>query len=656
MNLSHSKVRWTLLAIGFLVYSNTLRSAFQGDDFYTIVGNRALWNLSDLSTLWQVFNTRFIIGLSFALNYALGRENVTGYHLFNILVHVLNSFWVYQLAFLTFQTPRIREKIKEPALLAFLAALLFVVHPIQTQSISYLWQRATSLAAFFYLGSLVCYLDARLKNSWPRFCGCLLLAVAGMFSKETVFTLPFAILLYETIFLKKIDFGKTQKIFMAVALLASLFIIPWTMLQANERTLDIIRPKAFRVHPQPEHFLQNMLQMTVTESDATLSRKDFMLTQINVLRTYLRLLFLPWGQNIDYDYPLSHHWTEPATVLSLLLLCALLGTAFFLLKNHPVPAFGIFWFFLTLSLESLIVTEELIFEHRLYLPMAGFSLFLVTTAYSLLRDRKKTALVILGASAVYGFLAYQRNFVWKDEMSLWNDVVKKSPKKPRGYNGRGSIYQKQGDLDRAVADYTKAMELEPRYGHVYANRCSAYAEKELWDRALEDCQTAVRLDPSLTEAFNTLGAIYTNRGLLKEALVPLDKAIELNPDYAVAYSNRGAVYEKMGLLDLALEDLNKAVAFRPNFIEAYNNRGYIYERKGLLDQALEDYNRVLKLNPNAAGSYSNRASVYLKKGLFEQALADADKVIELAPNPRAYQNRDAILAKLKELKNGQTQP
>ena len=194
----------TLLATtGLLLYSNTFRSSFVFDDFQAIVGNQAIRNLKDLSLIWRAFNTRFIVGLSLALNYALGQDNTLGYHLFNTLVHIFNSFWVYLLVKRTPPVPPSlnKEGGQRGELVAFLTALIFLTHPIQTQAVSYIWQRATSLAAFFYLGALVFYIKGRLKGSWLGYGLWLLFTVLGMFTKEIVFTLPFMIALYEFVFL-----------------------------------------------------------------------------------------------------------------------------------------------------------------------------------------------------------------------------------------------------------------------------------------------------------------------------------------------------------------------------------------------------------------------------------------------------------------------
>ena len=567
-----------LAAVGLLIYSNTLHSSFVFDDLAAIVQNPAIRHL-DLASLWHAFNTRFVVGLTLAFNYALGKENVMGYHLFNIFIHILNSFLVYELTCLSLQTPRMPKSSLHPKLIGFLTALVFLTHPIQTQAVTYIWQRATSLAAFFYLGSLVFYIRGRLQSSRKDYILCLLFTVLGMFTKEIVFTLPLMIILYEFIFLSspKSLIGdqsgfdsrlKHSGMTVLAPLLLTLFIIPMTLAASDgQSTLKFLRPTAIP---------SNLFEITRGIEKEKIPRKEYLLTEINVFRTYLRLLFVPIKQNLDYDYPKSTSLVEPRTLASFLLLMGLLTAAFIFLKKEPLLAWGIFWFFLTLSVEALISQKEFIFEHRLYLPMAGFSLFLVAAPARLCgKNPRRLALILMGAIACYSILTYRRNFVWKDETSLWSDAIVHSPKKVRPYKNRGSAHQRSGRLDQALLDFNKVIELEPNNpenADAYSNRASVYGTKGLLDKALLDCNRAIELGPNFAEAYNNRAIIYKQKGDFDRALGDYHKAIELEPNFAIAYNNRGAVYGMKGFWDLALADFNKAIQLNPGFASARQNK------------------------------------------------------------------------------------
>jgi len=630
---------FSLIILGFVIYSNTFRSSLVCDDPVVITQNPTIRHLN-LPILWQAFNTRFVVGVTLAFNYALGKENVVGYHLFNTLVHVLNSFLVYLLVCLTFsaiggsasggKTPKVSKSVSvDPRLLGFLTALLFLTHPLQTQAVTYIWQRATSLASFFYLGALVFYIRTRFKFSILSYALCLLFTVLGMFTKEIVFTLPLAMALYELIFLRGIPLKTIQRILLWVPLLLTLLIIPWTMTQTNENTLGLLRPKNTQLRHQ-ENFMKSVLEMTRAVGEDKISRREFVLTQLKVLRTYLRLWILPIQQNVDYDYPRARSLLEPNTLISFLLLFSLVVWGFFLLKNHPLLSFGIFWFFLTVSVESLVAQEEFIFEHRLYLPMVGLSLFLVSAvSYLFKKNPRRLTIILLGIIACYSFLTYQRNFVWKDEFTLWDDTVRKSPYKGRAYYNRGYAYQTKGLLEQALTDYNKAIKLDPDLVDPYIDRASLYEKKGLSDLALTDLNKAIELQTYNFDAHRNRGSLYQKKGLLDLALQDFNKAIELNPTFASVYYNRAVTYQLKGLLDLALTDLNKAIKLKPDYASAYYARGAIYGRKGPVDQALLDFNKAIGLQPNFPEAYNNRAIIYERKGLFDQALANCNKAQSL---------------------------
>ena len=550
------KKNLALLTLGFLIYSNTLKSSFVFDDFETIVNNPAIRHLN-LAVLWQAFNTRFVVGLTLAFNYALGKDHVLGYHVFNTLVHVLNSYLVYSFVCLTYQTPRMSRHVPtvHAKWLGFLTALVFLTHPLQTQAVTYIWQRATSLAALFYLGALVFYIKARLKSSWGYYVLCLLFTVLGMFTKEIVFTLPFAILLYELIFLE----AKTRKILFFIPLFLTFFIIPWAMTQANEHTLLLLRPV-------------NAL------------RPDFILTELNVLRTYLRLFILPFHQSVDYNYPRAWSLLEPNTFLSFMTLVGLFSWGVFLLKKYPLLAFGIFWFFLTVSVEALAAQGSFLFEHRLYLPLMGLSLFLVTgLSHFFKKNPRRLTFILLGIVTAFSLLTYQRNFVWKDAFTLWDNAVREFPHNGRAYAGRGDALLRNGFSDQALPDLNKAIELEAHHAEAYTNRALVYQNKNLWEQALADCNKAIQINPRLVSAYNNRAVAYQKMGLPDKVLEDLSQMIRLEPDNANTYNNRGIVFATKGLFDQAFLDFNKAIELDPNFTNAYNNRAKLKEALGKIN-------------------------------------------------------------------------
>jgi tetratricopeptide (TPR) repeat protein len=199
----------------------------------------------------------------------------------------------------------------------------------------------------------------------------------------------------------------------------------------------------------------------------------YLLTQFRVIVTYIRLVFLPFNQNLDYDYPVFKNFFELSVLISFLFLMTILLCANRLFSKYRLVSFSILWFFLALLPESsFFAIKDVIFEHRLYLPLAGVSLFLVSGAYYLIGKNGLKAMVVVLTMvlACYSVLTYQRNKVWKDPLTLWDDTVHKSPHKARGYGNRGMAYYKQGDFTHALSDFNKAIELNPNYTESYNNR------------------------------------------------------------------------------------------------------------------------------------------------------------------------------------------
>jgi len=401
----------------------------------------------------------------------------------------------------------------------------------------------------------------------------LLAAILAMFTKETSITLGLMVVLYE------ISFFKTNKNLnwgYLTPFLLTLLVIPLTLLLSGSEKLW-----ATHSRPVPTFF-------------TNISPAQYLLTEFRVALTYMRLEFLPIHQNLDYDYPLSKSIFEVPTLLSFLFLVIILFSSLRIFSKYRLVSFSIFWFFLTLLPESsLFPFEDVIFEHRLYLLMVGYSLFLVSGLYyfchsepegrrilkpfKILRfaqdDIRPMVAFLLIIIACNSFLTFQRNKIWKDEFTLWNDVVEKSPHKARAHNNRGLEYSNQGNFNQAISDFNKAIEINPGYA----------------------------------EAYNNLGGVYDKKGDYVHALSDFNRSIKIAPDYAEAYYNRGTDYAKQNNFIQAMSDYTKAIEIDPDYAHAYNNRGVIYAEQGKRLQALSDFNKAIEIDPEYADAYKNRA-------------------------------------------------
>jgi tetratricopeptide (TPR) repeat protein len=636
-----------LLAIsvlGLIAYSNTFNSPFHFDDIGSIVNNPIVKDLGYFSEpemakgleFHKSLKKRYVGYLTFALNYGVHGLNVTGYHVVNLLIHIANAFLVYFLILLMFKTPflEISQLRIYSRHIAVITALLFVSHPVQTQAVTYIVQRLTSLATMFYMASLLAYVKSRLAVQGPRryvlYPASLIFAALAMKTKEIAFTLPLIITLFEFSFLPPTlprAAGGTKVIRRAFFLIP-LFVIMLAMLST------VIEPG----RPLSETF-GDIVEVKVVEE---ISRHDYMLTESRVLVTYLRLLAFPVRQNLDYDYPVFNSFFDLQVLLSFLFLSGIFCLAVFLycrsritdyhsesdvqkpeIHSSRLIAFGIFWFFLALSVESSIVPLHPIYEHRVYLPSVGVFIAIATLAFLAVDKFRQSRLPLLTALTalivVFSATTYARNSVWQSEISLWEDTAGKSPHRARVQNNLGSAYISAGMFDKAEKRLNIALALKPDYAMVHNNLGLLYSATGQNEKALKHQLTAIGLDPEFPGAYYDLGSVYMVMGMPEKAVDHYSAALRLNPGYAEAHYEMGTIYCKKGESDNAAGYYMTAIKLNPGYAEAYNGLGNAYFKKGMMAEALKYYMTALRLRNDYAEAHFNTGVIYLIQGSTELA-------------------------------------
>jgi tetratricopeptide (TPR) repeat protein len=634
-----------LLGIALLTalsYSNSFSVPFQFDDKWNLVDNPQIKHFSNMLDL---SGSRYVGFFTFALNYYYGQLHPFGYHLVNLLIHLANGGLVALLVLLlcrvadrppltpdaTAASPSVSPSLSPSAQwIALATAALFLVHPVQTEAVTYIVQRFASLAALFYLLTVICYLRWRIspanRRRWIWYGAALCTTVLAMKTKETTFTLPFMLLLVESVF-----FGLPSR-------RGWLGLLPFFL------TLPIIplsRPGALGEG-----------EAGFASDITSISRPEYLFTQFRVIVTYLRLLVLPIQQTLDYDYPIYHSLFQLPVLVSFLGLLGLGGSALWLLLRKPasspavrLAAFGVLWFFLTLSIESSIIPiRDVIFEHRLYLPTVG--LFLAASALLFGAPGRRRLWVALAVGLVVACFAaatYQRNFVWKDEVTLWSDVVKKSPRRARAHLGLGVAYEDQKRLDEAVEEYRTAYTLKPDFAEAHNNLGNIYKDQGRLDEAVREYQTAITIDPEHAKAYYNIGLIYYKQGRFVEASRAFEVAIQHDPAYADAYNNLGLVEKALGHPDEAVKHYRTAIALNPEHVEAHNNLGVIYKQMGKYNQAIVEFQTASSLKPDVAEIHNNLGNGYQQAGRLDDALREYQHAIALNPEyPAPYYNQGLV--------------
>lgn len=578
-----------------LVYSNTFSAAFQFDDYLYVID---YCRTHGLASFWPPHGTRYLTYLSFVLNYQAGGLDPAGYHAVNLLIHTANGVLVYLVAMSIIRSPRLADKALPAFHISLLAALLFIAHPVQTEAVTYITQRFASLATLFYLLALAAYLKYRSAGhsrgtKTVFYAIALLSAYAAQVTKEISFTLPFVMLCAEFAFFKGPALPRLLRL---APFLLAMAVIPWILFG-----------------PGTGSAVGGEVMDLQLKDLRDISRHDYLVTQFRVIVTYLRLLVLPVGQNIDYDYPMFHSILVPEVLASFIFICVLFFGAVYLFIRFlrggsawfALISAGTLWFFTAISVESSIVPiKDLIFEHRLYLPMAGASIaasaaiFLFSEKFLKARNAGK----ILAAACVLLVLplavsAYARNGVWKNEVTLYEDAVRKSPGKERVRYNLAWAYHRNGELDKAVEQYKENLLLKPEKDKAHYNLALIYqgrGDRQLAERHFLE---ALRIKPNHAAQYN-LAMLYHSGGELDRAISYYEKAILSKPDFEDAHYNLGVALLDRGDLEGAALHFSAVIRMNPSSADALYNLGRVYAAEGDRRRAALAFNESLRLKPD----------------------------------------------------------
>jgi Tfp pilus assembly protein PilF len=578
----------SLALIVILIYANTIDSPFIFDSRNNIESNPHIriskLTLNELAgaALKSPAKQRPLSNISFALNYYLHGYNVVGFHVVNILIHISTGFFFYFFVKSTFGTPALRSRYGNYMWISLFTAAVWMVHPLHTQSVSYVVQRMNSLCAMFYILSILLYARFRLsqqqRNKWWLFSGCILAGAMALASKEIAATLPVFIIAYEWYFFQDLDLKWLKHhipLLTGCLLLAA--VIALALLGSNplDRVLDGYKGRDF-----------------------TLTQR--LLTESRVIIFYLSQLLWPHPSrlNLDHDFPLSNSLTDPmTTIFSIIAIAALIGLAVVTAKKQRLLSFCIFWFFGNLVIESSIIALEIIFEHRTYLPSMAFSLIISLVACRWVKPTWLQAVLLCTMVTVSAIWTYDRNTVYNDRVTFWQDCVDKSPRKARPHNNLGVALADQGYHHEAINQYRKALEIDPLYQEPVANIGLTLVEQGKIKESITQFLKALEMNPKDSKTLNNLGASLVVERRYAEAIQHLSESLALNPHYAQAHNNMGVALQHQSRLEEAIEHYSMAVLLNPDYTQAYINFGNILANQGKYAEAIEQFSAALKINP-----------------------------------------------------------
>jgi tetratricopeptide (TPR) repeat protein len=544
-----------LVPAAFVAYHNALRGPFILDDLYSIARNptiRSLWPLSSVLSppAHSAVTGRPIVNLTLALNYAFGGLNVGSYHLFNLTVHVLAALVLFAIIRRTLDAPPLRVRYRGQSVgLALAVALLWVVHPLTSESVNYTIQRTELLMGLFFLLTLYCALRGfESPERWSWHAGALAAFALGLGSKEVIAVAPVIVLVYDWFFRSKSLREVVERHWRLyagfVVVLASYVLLVGTRLR-----------RAF------------------TPTNRTVTPWDYAKTECGVIVHYLRLVFWPDELAGDYaGWPIARSVAE--VLPSLIVIAALVAlTSWGFARRHKLALVGV-WCFAILAPTSSFrpLAAEIAAERRMYLPLAGIIVLVVLAGHTLLRrvtaPRGAGVAIVLVLAATLSFVTVRRNNDYRTTLAFWSDVVAKRPDNPRARIWLGNYPQTQGRSAEALEHLTAAVRLGPGDGHAQYSLGVVLASQGKRDQAIDRYREALRIDHENAPAHNNLGILLADRGEIDEAIEHYREAIRIDPAYAGARYNIALVLGRRGRMAEAINNLEAAIRLKPDFPEA----------------------------------------------------------------------------------------
>ena len=560
------------LVVG-LVYSNSLNSSFHYDDAHSILNNphiRSLHNVGEFFFDSATFSSepsmamyRPFLQSTYAINYALGGYDAYGYHLVNVMLHALCTGAVYTLL----------RIVSGSAVVGLVGGTLFGLHPVHTQAVNYISSRSELLSALGVLSSF-CLIAGRRS----------LIAAGGahwlaLMSKSTAVTLVPLVALFQWYrpspgwWKRLVPFACLSIAYIAIIALDG--FLPRSIAQE-------VRPYTTQIY-----------------------------TQLTAIPYYLKLLAMPVSLAVEHEFHLVNELSDAAVLFSLGLVSSMVfGVARFARRNTWL-GFGTGWFLAGLGLTFLVPLNVLVNEHRLYLPSVGL-LFVLAAARAPYREIWKTSQVrsdtrwrpvliwpaFCGMGLLFAILTLQRNRVWQDELTLWQDAVSKAPNMFRAQSNLALALHNSGDLLGAQVAYERAVSLNPSYSKTWNNVGTLYESLGMDERAETAFQMALKLRPDLSGALSNLGKFHLRSGKIAQAEQYLRRAVTVNPQNVEARVNLGRLWQQTGSNAKAEAEYNEALRLDPAFASAYNNLGLLYAETDRPGEALKALRRAVELAPD----------------------------------------------------------
>ena len=614
-----------LVIFAFILYGNSIANQFVFDDIPLIVENPLIKNLGNIPAIigWEngLPLYRPVRYLSYMIDYAISGMNPAGYHVANILYHAITAWVIFLLL----------SRLLKNRLPAVIGAVLFVAHPVATDSVTYLSGRRDILVTLFYLCAFYQFVRYREQPQLWRLALVTLFFMLALGAKEMAVTFPAVCLLYDFTLSWTQQAAGTRSIRTHIGdTLKDMVKRGWKIyLPSGILALFFVYYKIILYYPS---------QRIIFYGGSAVSNFS---TVIRIICHYIKQVVFPVVLHADYSYnafPLSYSFLEPRVIGAALVIGMLLWLVVRALTWKPWIFFGGLWFFITLlPVCQIFPHHELMAEHYLYLPLVGV-LVLASPLWEYLLARKRTGAIALICVLVLLFAVRTviRNRDWKDGMTLWASVLKNAPQCARAHSNLGTEYLNRKDYRTALSHYQQAVSLRPEHAIFHNNLGRVYGVLGDLENAQAELMKATKLDPALAEAMNNLGIIYFQKKQYEAAAWLFAQSDRRKPDARVAF-NLAKAQLQLGHSDKAQASLQKALQLQPDYPDALMVLGVQLRKQGNNDAALDAFSRLLSLKPQDAEAHCNLGAIYYDRKDYAKAAAALEKGLALNPKiPKAY--------------------
>ena len=617
-----------LLALAAAVaYSNSFNAAFHFDDRIRIEENfaiRALWPIS----VPIADTTRPVCMFTFAVNYALHGYDVWGYHVVNLTIHIAAGLTLFGIVRRTLSRGTLTPTYRVSATpLAFTIALIWTLHPLNTEAVTYIVQRLESLMGLCYLATLYCFIraqDAPRKTPW--YAASIVCCALGMGTKEVMVTAPLMVLWYDRVFAASSwrSLWRERRGYYA-CLASTWFVLAWCMWRWQED-----------------------FEIGMIGKVKGLTPLSYLLSQAGVITHYLRLSFWPFGLCLDYGWPVAQ--TAHEILPPLILVGSLFVATVWAVFRRPAWGFVGGWFFCVLAPTSSIVPiNDLAFEHRMYLALAAVVIASVLSANSildwmanfntLLKRRMPFLKRVLATIVVaqMAILSWGRNEVYHSKLGLWEDTVRQAPGNARAHGNLAAELRIHGRLDESFDHCQQAIKLDPDSADAQTDYGVALMDRGDIETSVGHHRRALEIKPNHHLAHCNLAVSLWKLGRRKEAMGEFEKAEKLAPSSADIRSNFAKALAEGGSTDQALGYYKIALEIRPNDPSIHYNAGVALQDAGRFDEAAQHYRQAIRLAPDLEQAHNNLGITLIALGKIDEAILHFSKAVELAPGLAAAQ-------------------